>query len=205
MDTEVKNEKRKYDSDDSRRRLVRAGIDVFSKAGYEAATTRQIAKAAGVNESLIHRYFNNKLGLFFTILKEFHQRLTGSLSYAPCATVKEELTEFFRFRMEFGRKQKKLFKLSMSQAILDTKVRDELGNLARNATPALVSRLEKLRADGKIRSDINIEQLSMLVSGIAFSMSMLSHICFKLDGKMVQGVLDLAVTILSEGVSPKRS
>ena len=39
--------KRKYDSEDSRRRLLRAAIDVFSSAGYDAATTRKIAKKSG--------------------------------------------------------------------------------------------------------------------------------------------------------------
>ena len=41
-------------------RLIEAGIDVFGEHSYEAATTRMIAKKAGVNIAAIPYYFNGK-------------------------------------------------------------------------------------------------------------------------------------------------
>ena len=43
---------------------MRAAQAVFHKKGYDAATTREIADLAGVNLTLINRYFGSKLGLF---------------------------------------------------------------------------------------------------------------------------------------------
>ena len=44
-------------------RLLKAGVEVMSALGYEGATTRKIAEAAGANEQLISRYFGGKEGL----------------------------------------------------------------------------------------------------------------------------------------------
>lgn len=48
----------------SRERLLEAAVDVFGKHGFEAATTRMIANAAGVNIAAIPYYFNGKEGLY---------------------------------------------------------------------------------------------------------------------------------------------
>ncbi|MBN2428292.1 MAG: CerR family C-terminal domain-containing protein [Deltaproteobacteria bacterium] len=45
-------------------RLLEAAVDVFGKYGFEAATTRMIAKKAGVNIASIPYYFNGKEGLY---------------------------------------------------------------------------------------------------------------------------------------------
>lgn len=47
---------------------MKAGIQVFAKKGYDAATTKDIAKTAGANEALIMRYFGGKKGLLEAIL-----------------------------------------------------------------------------------------------------------------------------------------
>jgi AcrR family transcriptional regulator len=195
--------KRKYDSSDTKRRLLKAGINVFSKQGYDAATTRAIAKQANVNLSLIPRYFDNKLGLFFAIIKDFHLNLTSMPPYPPGETLKEELTQFFRFRMEFARKNKKLLRLGVSRAILDPKVKEELGELAKNGMPWLTARLEALQAEGKIRPDADIAKASQLMGGVSFAMSMFSEIAFNMDSKYIHEVLDEAVITLCEGLCSK--
>jgi len=48
----------------SRERLLEAAVDVFGKHGFEAATTRMIASAAGVNIAAIPYYFGGKEGLY---------------------------------------------------------------------------------------------------------------------------------------------
>lgn len=45
-------------------RLLEAAVDVFGKHGFEAATTRMIAREAGVNIAAIPYYFSGKEGLY---------------------------------------------------------------------------------------------------------------------------------------------
>ena len=48
----------------TRRRILEAAREVFAKVGYERATIRGIAAAAGVDKSSIIKYFGTKQGLF---------------------------------------------------------------------------------------------------------------------------------------------
>lgn len=50
--------------EDSRRRLIEAGIEIFGIYGFEAASTRLIAEKAGVNLAAIPYYFGSKEGLY---------------------------------------------------------------------------------------------------------------------------------------------
>jgi AcrR family transcriptional regulator len=58
------------DADATRADLLMAARRRFSALGYERATSRDIAKDAGVNVSLIYRYFGSKEQLFEVVLEE---------------------------------------------------------------------------------------------------------------------------------------
>ncbi|NOD88835.1 MULTISPECIES: TetR/AcrR family transcriptional regulator [unclassified Ruegeria] len=50
--------------------LLDAARTEFQRAGYEAASTRNIASDAGCNAALINRYFGSKIGLFEAVMEE---------------------------------------------------------------------------------------------------------------------------------------
>lgn len=49
-------------------RLLEAALDVFGRDGYEAATTRAIAREAGANIAAIPYYYNGKEGLYRAVV-----------------------------------------------------------------------------------------------------------------------------------------
>jgi TetR/AcrR family transcriptional regulator len=51
-----------------RRRLLEAALEAFSRKGFDGATTREIAAAAGVTEAIIFRHFPSKLALYTAVL-----------------------------------------------------------------------------------------------------------------------------------------
>ena len=53
----------------TRERLLETAIDVFGRHGFEAATTRLIAKEANVNISAIPYYFGGKNGLYQAVIR----------------------------------------------------------------------------------------------------------------------------------------
>ncbi|HEV7657473.1 MAG TPA: TetR family transcriptional regulator [Mycobacteriales bacterium] len=55
--------------------LLHAAMRRFTVLGYERTTTRDVAADAGVNVSLINRYFGSKDGLFAAVMGEFAQSL----------------------------------------------------------------------------------------------------------------------------------
>ncbi len=55
---------------DRSEQILQAAIDVFSEQGFERATTRAIAKRAGVAEGTIFNYFPTKRDILISILKQ---------------------------------------------------------------------------------------------------------------------------------------
>ena len=50
--------------EETRRRIIDAAIRLFGERGYEGASTRDIAQAAGVNAPALQYYFDNKEGVY---------------------------------------------------------------------------------------------------------------------------------------------
>lgn len=55
--------------DATREALIRAAIDVFGRDGFDAASTRALSRAAGVNQALIGYHFGGKPGLYLAALQ----------------------------------------------------------------------------------------------------------------------------------------
>jgi AcrR family transcriptional regulator len=54
---------------DRRRLIIEAAILLFSEKGFDATTTKEIARASGVSESVIFRHFQSKDELYADILR----------------------------------------------------------------------------------------------------------------------------------------
>ena len=58
---------------DRRRQLLETALDLFSRKGFEGATTKEIAAAAGVTEAIIFRHFPTKQALYTAVLDFHHE------------------------------------------------------------------------------------------------------------------------------------
>jgi AcrR family transcriptional regulator len=56
--------------DETRHQILKAAMELFADKGFRGTTTRDLAAHAGVNESIIFRYFINKTELYRAILEE---------------------------------------------------------------------------------------------------------------------------------------
>ncbi len=61
--------------DETRQRLIDAGVEIFGQYGYEAATTRMLAEAAGVNLAAIPYHFGGKEGLYHAVVKSVGENI----------------------------------------------------------------------------------------------------------------------------------
>ncbi|WP_410672882.1 TetR family transcriptional regulator [Amycolatopsis sp. cmx-4-68] len=59
---------RRRDSAATRRALLDAAAELFAERGFDRTTVRDIAKLAGVNQSLLFRYFGSKEALFEAVI-----------------------------------------------------------------------------------------------------------------------------------------
>jgi AcrR family transcriptional regulator len=66
--------------EETRARIVAAAMRLFGEKGYEGASTRDIAAAAGVNAPALQYYFDNKEGVFRACIETIAERAWESLS-----------------------------------------------------------------------------------------------------------------------------
>jgi AcrR family transcriptional regulator len=59
-----------------------AGIDLIYTHGYEAMTLRMLASAVGVQPASLYKYFENKQGLLFELLRDHLEALNAALAEA---------------------------------------------------------------------------------------------------------------------------
>jgi TetR/AcrR family transcriptional regulator, regulator of cefoperazone and chloramphenicol sensitivity len=54
---------------DARARLIEAALDIFGRRGFDGASTRELARQAGVNLAAIPYYFGGKDGLYLAVAR----------------------------------------------------------------------------------------------------------------------------------------
>src|SRR5689334_19547094 len=57
-------------SDATRRKLIQAATEAFTEFGFQSATTREIARRAGVNEVTLFRHFRTRSDLMRAAITE---------------------------------------------------------------------------------------------------------------------------------------
>jgi AcrR family transcriptional regulator len=68
--------KRRYDAEDTRRRILAAAQSEFAAYGFHGARVDRIARKAQANKAMIYQYFENKEGLYRTVFLENYARLS---------------------------------------------------------------------------------------------------------------------------------
>ncbi len=63
------DEPSKLKKDQRRESILNSAIKVMSEKGFEATTMREIAKEEGISETLLYRFFKNKLEVLFGIMQ----------------------------------------------------------------------------------------------------------------------------------------
>jgi AcrR family transcriptional regulator len=66
-------------------RIDAAAIDLFTRLGVDAATTKEIAAAAGVSEGAIYRHYRSKDELAVSLFMGVHRRLSQLVEEAAAA------------------------------------------------------------------------------------------------------------------------
>ena len=90
----------------SRKQILKAAEEVFAQEGYEKASIRAIARRSRLNSALIYYYFQDKKGLYQTLLeesfRELGERLQSTLGKEsdPVERLSAFIELYIRFLME---------------------------------------------------------------------------------------------------------
>lgn len=102
---------------ESRKRIIKAAMDVFSKRGYAKASIREIAKVAGISVGGVYLYFKNKEELYKSIIKEGMRDFGGKIETitAQAKSATEALSNFLKLHLENALRHKEFILLHIRE------------------------------------------------------------------------------------------
>jgi AcrR family transcriptional regulator len=109
-----------------REQIVGAATRVFAEKGFRRATTREVARAAGVSEGTIYNYFEDKDALLLAILDRLNEteRRAADFEEGMATDFPGFLREYLRRRMFMIWKNREVFRIILSEMLVNAELRD---------------------------------------------------------------------------------
>jgi AcrR family transcriptional regulator len=193
---------RRRDKDATKRALLAAAVEVFAQRGYDAATTKEVAARAGVNEGLIQRYFakdevGGKAGLLQAIVGGgmCGERLTACRMAPATANLKAEITGFLKHEIEQAKSNRDFMRVLLSRALVDAELAAVLRrHYKESRIPLLVERLARIRDEGKLDPKVDLETLAGTITAFGFGLGFMQQLVLAEDpiylDTIVAGIAD---------------
>ncbi|WP_244635447.1 TetR/AcrR family transcriptional regulator [Methylosinus sp. C49] len=174
MSVATVNKPRARDRQATKDALMAAAVTVIAECGYEGATTRAIADAAGCSESLIQRYFNGKEGLLLAILDKEEDRSDAALFLGRplCSSLAQEAREMLAHSVEKISERSDRIRIVISRALLDEAFKARFNRIwiREDVKSGLESRLARYVYAGMADPDLDIGAAAEMLLGLSFEL-----------------------------------
>jgi AcrR family transcriptional regulator len=139
--------------------ILNAATEVFAQKGFARATTRDVAKAAGIAEGTIYNYFENKTALLLGILNRLNEseRREQDLSSIKGADLRTFFREYLTHRLRaISQDASRVLQIILSEVLINPELRElYLQNVITPTFSMTEPIFAKLVTEGKIRA-INV-------------------------------------------------
>ena len=113
-----------------KKKTLEAAIILFGKKGYNGTSTLEIAKAAGVSQATVFKYFRTKEDLLISIIAPILPRLfsnfLGRVKNINTITVKEIIHYIVRDRFRFMKENKDIIKIIFSEVLTNEQLKQKI-------------------------------------------------------------------------------
>jgi AcrR family transcriptional regulator len=129
-----------------REQIIEAATRFFAEKGFRRATTREVAREAGVSEGTIYNYFEDKDALLMAILDSLNEteRRAEDFEEGMATDFPQFLKEYLRRRMSLIWENREVFRVVLSEMLVDAGLRETY--LRRVVEPTMKIGEENLRA-----------------------------------------------------------
>jgi AcrR family transcriptional regulator len=109
-----------------REQIIEAATRVFAEKGFRRATTREVAREAGISEGTIYNYFEDKDDLLMAILHRLNEteRRAEDFEEGTATDFREFLEEYLRRRMSLIWENQEVFRVVLSEMLVNAELRD---------------------------------------------------------------------------------
>jgi AcrR family transcriptional regulator len=189
-----------------RSQILDAAAAVFAEKGFHCATTKEIARTAGVSEGTIYNYFDSKADLLIGImtrlaeLEHLDQELTDALQ----SDARDFLIAIFRDRMGIVQQRIETIRAIMPEILVNPALCERFRQQFLQPTVTLLEQYIQTRVElGHIRP-LNVPLAVRVVQSMFVGLLVLRII---LSDELLQSEWDelpeVLATILFDGLSPR--
>jgi AcrR family transcriptional regulator len=109
-----------------REQIVEAATRVFAEKGFPRATTREVARGAGISEGTIYNYFEDKDALLMAILDKLNEteRRAEDFEEGMATDFRRFLKEYLRRRMSLIWENREVFRVVLSEMLVNAELRE---------------------------------------------------------------------------------
>ncbi|CAO3354609.1 Transcriptional regulator, AcrR family [Azospirillum palustre] len=196
---------RKRDRAATESALLDAAKVVFAERGFDAATTREIAGRAGVNEQLIQRYFSGKSGLLLAVVERYWREEAGGCDLPPPDDdLETDLGRFLHAQLKHSWKCRDFTRVVLARALVDQAVADEMARtLSESRIPCLMKRLEGYRERGAIAADADLANVAAGIATLSFGLGFLDQVVFGRDDAGICAMVGTLAHTIAHGLTPR--
>lgn len=164
---------------DTREKIMKEALKLFSEQGYYSTTTKQIADKACINEITLFRHFGTKEKLFQDTTLNYvkHINIKGKIEQLKHQGFKENIIEIAKDLLQLYQDNKRLYKIQMR---LSDKEKDFVKlKLSREFASALEEYFIELLDKGEINGEPHMMAVTFINSILgAFTVYVLSNKSF---------------------------
>jgi len=109
-----------------REQIVEAATRVFAQKGFRRATTREVAREAGISEGTIYNYFEDKDALLMAILERLNEteRRPEDFEEGMATDFEGFLRDYLSRRMSLIWENREVFRVVLSEMLVNAELRE---------------------------------------------------------------------------------
>ena len=188
-----------------RTQILDAATRVFASKGFNRATIRDVAQAAGVADGTIYNYFANKTDLLFGLLDRLNdtERRPASLAQAAEAPFADYFRAYLRERVEALWSNADLFRAVLPELLANPELRARYYDEVIAPTMALGEGVFRgLAASGMMR-DLDLPLSMRIVAGSVLGLMVLQLLGDETLAARWQEIPDALADLLLPGLLPE--
>ncbi|WP_353683873.1 TetR/AcrR family transcriptional regulator [Thermodesulfovibrio sp. 3907-1M] len=158
---------------DTKGKILKSALKLFSQKGYLGTTTKEIAKEANVAEVTLFRYFTSKEKLFIDVLKNqsFLPTLKDLLPRLKNMDYKEALKSIAKYYFDLLKKKRDLICIMHTEIFqYPAEIRTIHSKMIHEVYLVFASYLDELKNNGILRKDLNTTYASLAYFGMLFNL-----------------------------------
>ncbi|WP_392480339.1 TetR/AcrR family transcriptional regulator [Nostoc sp. C110] len=192
----------------TRIRLIEAASQVFASLGVQGATTREIARVAGVNEVTLFRHFASKEQLLGAVIKNALALQTEALAYPEAWTqdLKIDLRQYAHLYNTMLEAQEDLIRTFIGEAKRHPEeAKQVIQEAAKPLREKLVAYLELSQKLGTVRVDLAPFPAVDMFTGMLLAGMLCRSAKFNQGSYSCEDYIETCVDIFVRGISTSNS